>query len=83
MSCWLPVSSRPLKKGSASSTGSSVASKMDRPPTVTASASGRRRRPLQAGQGHWDRYSSISFLLASLCVSLYRRSRLWQMPSNA
>ncbi len=69
MSCCVSVRVRVLKNASSRSTGSSVASIMDRSPTVTARASGRRRRPLQAGQGHWVMNSSISRLLASDWVS--------------
>ena len=68
MSCWVGVRVRALKNSSSRSTGSSVASIMDSPPTVTARA-GRRRRPLHAGQGHWVMNSSISRLLASDWVS--------------
>ena len=46
-----------------------VASWMDSPPTVTASASGRNRLPRQAGQGQAVIKDSISFLLASDWVS--------------
>ena len=59
-----------------------VSSSMLRPPTVTASASGLRRAPLQAGQTEADMNFSISSLTYSLDVSPYRRCRLLTTPSN-
>ena len=55
---------------------------MLRPPIVTASASGRSRRPPQAGQGRPTMYFSISVLMYSDSVSRKRRSRLVTRPSK-
>ena len=49
--------------------------------TVTARASGRRRRPLQARQGWTDMYFSISARIAGESVSLWRRSSMGMTPS--
>jgi hypothetical protein len=42
---------------------------MSRPSTVTASASGRSRRPAQVGQGFWTMNFSSSVLMYSDSVS--------------
>ena len=55
---------------------------MLRPSIVTASTSGRRRRPLQAGQGRSTMYFSSSVLMYSDSVSRKRRSRFVTTPSN-
>ena len=55
---------------------------MFRPPTVTASDSGRSRIPPQVGQGRLVMYRSISSRVASDPVSRYRRSRFGITPSN-
>ncbi len=48
----------------------------------TASASGRSRRPWQAGHGWTDMYFSISVRIAGDSVSLYRRSSIGMTPSK-
>ena len=55
---------------------------MLRPSIVTASTSGRSRRPAQAGQGRATMYFSISVLMYSDSVSRKRRSRLVTSPSK-
>jgi len=51
-------------------------------PTLTHSASGLRRKPLQAAHGMSVKYFAISSRAQSLSVSFQRRSRLVTMPSN-
>ena len=58
------------KNSSSCSIDIRVSSSMFRPPTVTASASGFSRAPLQAGQVEADMNFSISSLTYSLEVSL-------------
>ena len=55
---------------------------MFRPSTVTASASGRSRRPWQVGHGFWTMNFSSSVRMYSDSVSLNRRSRLVTTPSK-
>ena len=69
-------------QSSASVTESVATSEMLRPSTVTASASGRSRRPLQVGHGFWTMNFSSSVRMYSDSVSLNRRSRLVTTPSN-
>ncbi len=76
------VSSRAERNSIAPFTDFRVRSWMFRPPTVTASTSGRSRAPLQDEHGRADMYSSIRSRWVGESVSLYRRSRLLTMPSN-
>ena len=59
----------PSRNASSSVIGSAVNSEMFRPPTVTASTSGRRRAPRQSGQAVSAMQDSIDARMASLCVS--------------
>ena len=63
-------------------TESSATSPMWRSPTLTQSASGLSRKPLQASQGMSVKYFEISSRAQSLSVSRQRRSRLVTTPSN-
>ncbi len=63
-------------------TDSSATSPMCVSPTFTHSASGLRRKPLQAAHGMSVKYFAISSRAQSLSVSFQRRSRLVTTPSN-
>ena len=63
------LSRRSLKKARAADTLRSHSSLMFMPPTVTASTSGRRRRPPQARQLSVTMYSSYAAFMDSLVVS--------------
>ena len=60
----------------------SATSPMCSPPTLTHSASGLSRKPLQASHGTSWKYFAISSRAQSLSVSRQRRSRLVITPSN-
>ena len=60
----------------------SATSPMCRPAILTHSASGLRRKPLQAAHGMSVKYFAISSRAQSLSVSFQRRSRLGITPSN-
>ena len=64
-----PARERLRPTSSASVIDRSATSEMSRPSTVTPSASGRRRLPLQAGQGRSTMYFSSSVLMYSESVS--------------
>ena len=76
-------SCRPSTKSIARSTESRVISAMFVSPTVTARLVGFRRAPPHSGHGRSVMYSSIRSFWYAESVSLYRRSRLVTMPSNA
>ena len=63
-------------------TGISLTSAMDLPPTVTASASRLSLRPPQSGQGDSLMYAPSSSFIIEEFVSRKRRSRFGMMPSN-
>ena len=76
------VSSREPTNFAASWADSRQSSQMFRPPTVTASDSGRSRAPLQAGHGTSRKNCSMRSRVVSDSASCRRRSSQGTTPSK-